>query len=142
VSEKPDGVSTLAQILKNADVSFGEKILKRLDADDPLLSTELQERLYTLDDVVRAENRTIADKLRGMTDYDIAILLKGRPDDFVNKIMANLSSTRKSQVRAESDFLGPIRKKDADIVLNAFLSWFRAGRENGEILLEGDDLVV
>jgi flagellar motor switch protein FliG len=139
-TNEPDGKSTLAAILKHTDISFGEKILGQLAESDADLSSDIKEKLYTLDDVVNAEDKPIQLKLQNMNAKDIAILIKGRPEAFAEKILGNMSAHRRSEVREESDFAGPITKKDSEAAMRAFMEWFRGAREKGEIIL-GDDFV-
>jgi flagellar motor switch protein FliG len=137
-----DGVAALAEILKNTDVSFGDKIISSLAEDDPLLSRTLKERLYTLDDVCRAEDKPIAEKLADMTEKDIVLLIRGRPDAFVEKILSNVSAGRRALIREENDVMGAVLKSNAEAVLKDFLQWFREKREKGEVLFLDDELVV
>jgi flagellar motor switch protein FliG len=137
-----DGMGALAAILKHADISFGDKILKDLSDEDPDLSRNLKERLYTLDDVVKAEDKPIQEKLHSMGIHDIAILIKGRNEEFSNKVLSNISAGRRSEVREELNFMGPITKKDSDAALKLFMEWFRNEREEGHILMLGDEDLV
>jgi flagellar motor switch protein FliG len=140
--DKPDGLNTLAKILKESDISFGEKILEELDREDPSLGSELKHKLYTIDDICKADDKAIAAKLREMREADIALLIRGRPQNFVDKIMKNLSAHRKILVQQENEFMGPVHRKDCDAALGNFLAWFRHGKETGDILSEGEDIVV
>jgi flagellar motor switch protein FliG len=90
--------------------------------------------------VVNAADKPIQLKLQNMSAKDIATLIKGRPEAFAEKLYRNMSSHRRDEVREESDFMGPITKKDSEAAMRAFMEWFRAAREKGEIIL-GDDLV-
>ncbi|MDR1212220.1 MAG: flagellar motor switch protein FliG [Spirochaetaceae bacterium] len=137
-----DGPAALAAILKQGDLRFGERILSELEEDDPGLGREMQERLNTIDDVVRAEDKPLAAKLRSMTDRDIALLIKGKGEAFAQKIYANLSANRKTQVREEGEILGAVPKRDVDDVTGEFLTWFRLNREEGKILLLDDNDIV
>ncbi|GHU40308.1 flagellar motor switch protein FliG [Spirochaetia bacterium] len=141
VTKDLDGMGALAAILKNTDVSFGDKILMDLSEQDPDLSKNLKERLYTLDDVCSAEDKPIQKKLHSMNSRDIAVLIKGRGDNFTEKILANISSGRRAEVRDELSFMGAIPKRDADAAVKKFMDWFRSERETGHILMIGDDLV-
>ena len=136
-----DGMGALAAILKHADVSFGDKILNELAESDVDLSQNIKERLFTLDDVLAADDRPIREKLQGMDAREIAVLVKGRPAPFAEKILSNISANRRSEVKMESDIIGPITKKDSEAAIKAFMDWFREGREKGAILLLGDDFV-
>ena len=137
-----DGVAALAEILKNSDVSFGDKIISSLAEDDPLLSRTLKERLYTLDDVCRAEDKPIAEKLAVMSEKDIVLLIRNRPDAFAEKILSNVSAGRRALIREENDILGAVLKSDTDAALKDFLQWFRDKREKGEVFFLDDELVV
>ena len=136
-----DGMGALASILKQSDVAFGDKILAELDDADPELGRELKERLYTLEDVVKSDNKALRVKLHGMSVKELAVLIKGRDEPFRDKILANISANRKIEVHEELDLMGPIPKKDSEASLKAFMDWFREGREEGTILMLGDELV-
>lgn len=136
-----DGPGALAAILKHSDVSFGDKILSELAESDADLSRDIKERLYTPDDVVKAEDKPIQEKLRTMESRDIAVLIRGRPSGFVEKIMSNISANRRAEVRTESDMQVSVLKKDAEKAITEFMEWFRTEREKGAILMLGDELV-
>jgi flagellar motor switch protein FliG len=142
-TEDIDGRSALTAILKSSDISFGDRILAELEDNDPDLGRDLKERLYTLEDVVKAEDRPLQEKLRDLSDKEIVLLLKGRSEAFSQKIFANLSSHRQAQVREEAELLGPVPKKDADAAARDFLAWFRLNREEGRILLvDSEDVII
>jgi flagellar motor switch protein FliG len=137
-----DGVAALAEILKNTDVAFGDKIIANLADEDPLLSRTLKERLYTLNDVCRAEDKPIAEKLANMAEKDIVLLIRGRPTSFVEKIMSNISAGRRALVHEEDNIMGAVLKSETETAIKDFLQWFRDKREKGEVLFLDDELVV
>ena len=142
-AKKIDGKGVLAEILKHSDLAFGGRLLEELEENDPSLSKEMKDRLYTLDDVCNAADRPIQEKLRAMEDRDIALLLKGRNEEFTGKIFRNLSSVRADRIREEIEIMGPVPKKEADAAAGEFLAWFRLNREEGRILmLSGEDVLV
>ncbi|MDR1466304.1 MAG: flagellar motor switch protein FliG [Treponema sp.] len=142
-TEEINGMSTLADILKASSASFGEKMLENLAQEDLMLSYSLRATLYTLDDVVKADDRVIEDKLRGMSEKEIVYLVKGRSRLFIEKIMSNISAPRRAMIREESDIIGLIPHIEAERVATDFLAWFRRGREKGTITLIDDrDLVI
>ena len=138
-----DGRGILAAILKHSDISFGGLLLDELEENDPSLGREMKDRLYTLEDVCDASDRPIQDKLRTMDNREIALLLRGRSDEFTRKIMWNLSSARAAQVKEESEIIGAVPKIEAEAAAREFLAWFRVNREEGRILmLSGEDVLV
>ena len=140
---EPDGKGVLAAILKHSDLAFGGRLLEELEEEDPSLSREMKDRLYTLEDVTGAADRPIQEKLRTMDDRDIALLLRGRSEAFTNKILGNISSARKERVKEESEIMGPAPKIETEAAAREFLAWFRLNREEGRILmLSGEDVLV
>jgi flagellar motor switch protein FliG len=137
-----DGRGALAAILKQSDLSFGDRIIQELDEEDPELSQELKERLNTLEDVIKAEDRPLQEKLRSMTDRDLALLLKGKTPEFTEKILSNLSAQRRAILGEEIRFLGAVPRRDVDAAAKSFLAWFRENREEGRILLIDDEDVI
>jgi flagellar motor switch protein FliG len=137
-----DGRGALAAILKQSDLSFGDRIIQELDQEDPELSQALKERLNTLEDVIKAEDRPIQEKLRSMTDRDLALLLKGKTPEFAEKILSNISAQRRLVVQEEGRIMGAVPRRDVDDIAKSFLAWFRENREEGRILLIDDEDVI
>jgi len=134
-----DGMQALTAILKQGDYTFGDKIIKDLETDSPDISKKLKDRLYTLDDVLEAFDKPLAEKLSTMTEPEIAILLKGRSPEFCEKILSNVSSRRRVIIREEGDIMGPISKHESVQAASDFLAWFRLARANGELALKSDE---
>jgi len=137
-----DGKGVLAAILKQSDLSFGGRLLEELEENDPSLSREMKDRLYTLEDVAGAADRPIQEKLRSMDDREIALLLRGRSETFTQKILWNLSTGRADRIKEESEIMGPVPKIEAEAAAREFLAWFRLNREEGRILMLKDEDVV
>jgi len=133
-----NGIQTLAAILKQGEYSFGDRLLSELEDEDPKIGKELKEQLYTLDDVIITVDRPIQEKLKRMTDTEIAVLLKGRKDSFREKILSCVSEGRRKIILEEFEILGPVPKRDCDAAAKDFLSWFRLAREHGNIILKSD----
>jgi flagellar motor switch protein FliG len=137
-----DGMSALTDILKASDVSFGDRILSSLENEEPELGQDLKGRLHTLEEVIKAQDRPIQEKLAAMPDKEIVLLLKNRSGEFTEKILSNVSAQRRAQIREETDIMGPILKKEADAAARDFLDWFTVEREAGQIILSDDEDIL
>lgn len=134
-----DGRGVLAEILKKMDFSSEQEILDNLRESDPDLTEELQTRLFTVDDVVNADDRFIQNMLREMPDIDIAYLIAGHPDSFRQKILGNLSSVRAGLILDEEQMHKPMRKSDCNQVTQKFLNTLRHAWEDGKLVISGRD---
>ena len=140
---KIDGRGVLAAILKHSDLAFGGRLLEEIEEDDPSLSRDMKDRLYTLEDICGAADRPIQEKLRSMDDREIAMLLHAGSEAFTRKILGNLSANRTNRVKEESEIMGAVPKLEREAAARDFLSWFRMNREEGRIVMQsGEDVMV
>jgi len=143
-AENIDGRNALAQILKKMDAGAENDILTYLSEDDPDLGQDLRSRLFTMDDVVKSDDRFVREKLREMSETDIAYLIAGKPDDFREKILSNISAGRRAEVRAQEDILKPMRRSDCERITSEFFSKLRRAFEEGHLIIKdrNDDVFV
>lgn len=143
-AENIDGRNALAQILKKMDAGAENDILGYLSEGDPDLGQDLRSRLFTMDDVINADDRFIQDKLHEMSEVDIAYLVAAKPENFREKILSNISSGRRQEVFAQEDILKPMRRSDCEKITSEFFSRLRRAYENGKLIIKGrnDDTFV
>ncbi len=143
-AENIDGRNALAQILKKMDIGSENDILSYLSEDDPDLGQDLRSRLFTMDDVIKADDRFVQQRLREMSEVDIAYLIAGKPDDFRDKILDNISSGRRAEVLDQEDILKPMRRSDCEKITSEFFSKLRRAYEEGHLIIKdrNDDVFV
>lgn len=143
-AENIDGRNALAQILKKMDVKSENDILSYLSEDDPDLGQDLRSRLFTMDDVIKSDDRFIQEKLREMSESDIAYLIAGKNDDFRSKILENISSGKRQEVLYQEDILKPMRRSDCERITSEFFSKLRRAFEDGHLIIKdrNDDIFV
>jgi len=141
-TEEVDGEAALAGILRHVDPRLEERVLDALADENPELSRNVRERLFTLDDVLRVPDKELQKALRDFQDRDIALFLKGRDEDFKEKVLRNVSSNRRTMIVDEYSILGAVRREDAVEAAAEFLSYLKRAWEDGDIALEGDDDLV
>ena len=136
-AQKIDGRNALAQILKKMDSGAESDILKSLSAEDPDLGYDLKKRLFTLDDVIAADDKFVQKQLREFNDEDIAYLIAAKSDDFRNKILDNISNSRRNEVLEQEEILKPMRKSTCEDITNKFVGILRRAYEDGDLIIKG-----
>ena len=136
-TEHIDGRNALAQILKKMDSGAESDILKSLSAEDPDLGLDLKKRLFTLDDVIAADDKFVQKQLREFNDEDIAYLIAAKSDDFRNKILDNISNSRRNEVLEQEEILKPMRKSTCEDITNKFVGILRRAYEDGDLIIKG-----
>jgi len=134
-----DGRGALAEILKKMDAGAEKEILSTLAESDPELGNDIRERLFTIDDIVCVDDRFIQEKLREMSEMDIAFLIAAKPENFRQKILSNVSKGRGDLILEEENMAKPMRRKDIDDITDIFFSALRRAWEDGKIIIKGRD---
>lgn len=143
-AENIDGRNALAQILKKMDAGSESDIIKMLSEDDPDLGQDLRQRLFTLEDVINADDRFVQQKLQQMEESEIAYLLAGKTMEFREKILSNISAGRRAEVREQENILKPMRRSECERITSQFFSALRREYENGHLIIKdrNDDVFV
>lgn len=134
-----DGRSALAEILRKMDPISEKNILNNLSNFDSDLEHDMRKRLFTLTDVLHADDLFIQKRLNIMTEHDIAVLICGKKEDFRKKILANISRGRGATVLDEEALGKPFSKKESNTVTNAFISYLRESWERGDLIMTDRD---
>lgn len=134
-----DGRGALADILKRMSSDSEKDILSTLENTDPELGKDLRQRLFTIDDILRSDDRFLQKKLQTMEDTEIAFLIAGKKDLFRQKILSNISKGRTDAVLEEEVLRKPMKKRDVDEITDVFFSYLRRSWEKGDLILHGDD---
>lgn len=139
-----DGRNALAQILKKMDPKSESDILKNLSNDDPDLGQDMKQRLFTIDDIVNADDRFVQGTLQKMDNGEIALLIAGKPDDFRKKILSNISTARSDIIIEDEQLKKPVLRADSEKVTSRFLYTMRQAYEDGKFIIKGrsDDIYV
>lgn len=133
--DRIDGRAALAEILKKMDPTSERGILESLDKADSELGKDIKERLFTIDDVVWADDRFLQEALRDMEDRTIALLLFGKGEPFRKKVFDNISRSRGALVLEEGSLLSPSSRTEASLVTAEFHAKMRAAWEEGRLVL-------
>jgi flagellar motor switch protein FliG len=137
-----DGASVLAGILKHVGGGLEDSILSGIEEDNPELSRDIRERLFTADDIHRVGDRDVQKGLRDLGERDIALVLKGKSQTFRDKLLANVSQSKKTIILEEYEIMGTVRRDEVEKATRSFLEYFKRRWEAGDLVLEGDEDLI
>ena len=121
------------------DLGAEKEILDDLERFDPALKADLQKSLFTADDVANCDDRFLQEKLRGMSDKEIAFLIADKNDAFRKKIFTNVSVGRGDRILEEESASKPMIRRDVEAITKTFLETLRAAWQNGTLRVLGRD---
>lgn len=131
------GAKSVAEILNMASRSTEKTILADLEKRNPELATEIKNLMFTFDDVVLLDDRSIQRVLREIDTKDLTLALKVSNDDLKEAILRNMSERAGNLVKEELEFMGPVRLKDVEEAQMKIVEVVRTLEEDGEIVISG-----
>jgi flagellar motor switch protein FliG len=102
-----DGMDAIVGILTSVDQRTEKQVIEKLAASSPELAEEIRSRLFTFENLVSLEARSLQEILR-RADHDTLVLaLKGKPAEVVERFVAQLTERRATQLLEDLAALGP-----------------------------------
>lgn len=135
VTEEIDGKSALAGILKNMGMGAERSILENLEKSDPELYADIKDRLFGEDTLLHLDDRGLQEVLRDYGDSEIALILKGKPEEIRLKLLANVSERRRVIIEDESLQLGTVKRADVEKATKEFLKYLQDQVLEGKLIL-------
>ncbi|HTV10774.1 MAG TPA: flagellar motor switch protein FliG [Acidimicrobiales bacterium] len=138
-----DPVKPLVEILARADAETERTIMARIDEVDEKLAQEIRQRLFTIEDLLKLEDKALQLLLRQVDTRELAMAMKGTSDVLRERIFSNLSERATENLREEMDLLGPQRLTDVEKSRKEIVRTVRQLEQEGSIVLsrETDDYI-
>ncbi|HTW13765.1 MAG TPA: flagellar motor switch protein FliG [Nocardioides sp.] len=141
---KVGGLDPLVNIINRSDRSTERQIVEGLEALDQALADEVKSRMFMFEDVVQLDDRSVQQVLRQVDTAQLALALKGVPDNVRDKITRNLSSRAGESLVEEIELMGPVRLTQVEEAQQGIIRTIRQLEEQGQIMVRrgGDDEFV
>ena len=110
------GASAIAEILSHSDRQTERQILGELESQDSELGEQIRANLFTFDDVIALDARSLQQILRRVPTSTLAAALKGAQldSDAMAHIRGNLTERGAQTLDEELEVLGAIRTSQVD----------------------------
>jgi flagellar motor switch protein FliG len=139
------GLDPLVDIINRADRATERLIVEALEARDPVLAEQVKAKMFVFEDIVSLDDRSIQQMLRQVETADLAVAIKGVPENVRLKITSNLSARASAMLLEEVDMLGPVRMRQVEESQTKIIQVIRRLEESGQITIDrggDDDFVV
>jgi flagellar motor switch protein FliG len=138
------GASAIAEILSHGDRNTERQILGQLEVEDHALAERIRANLFTFEDVIALDDRSLQQILRKVPPPTLAKALKGAnlDDDALNRIRQNLSERASQSLDEELAVVGTIRTSQVDEAQADVVRAARELDEEGVIVIARDDEVI
>ncbi len=131
------GAEAVAEVLNLASRTAEKTILADLEKRNPELATEIKNLMFTFDDLILLDDRSVQRVMREIDTKDLSISLKVANDELKESIFRNMSERAANLIKEELEFMGPVRLKDVEEAQMKIVDIVRSLEEDGEIVISG-----
>lgn len=131
------GVKNAANIMNFLDPAIESRILEQIRKADAALGGTIQDLMFTFDNFLDLDDRSVQSLLREIPGDRLVIALKGADEAVREKIFRNMSKRAAEMLREDLESKGPVRLSDVEAAQKEILGTVRRMADNGEIAIGG-----
>jgi flagellar motor switch protein FliG len=138
------GVKLMAEILNRMNRTNESAIISSLDGSDPELAAQIRGLMFTFEDILKLDDRSMQELLREVSSEDLAKALKVVVAESCEKVYKNMSKRGADMLKEDIEMMAPIRLSEVEKSQRAILDVCKRLEGEGRIQLsreEGDALV-
>ncbi len=136
-AETGDMIDRASTILQSVDHALSEDILQAIDEQSPELGTELRDRLFKFDDIIRLNDMDMRRIMQEINMDTLAIALRTAPMDVREKFFSNMSKRAAQGIKEDMEFSSKVKLSEVDIKQKEITTIIRELDAQGEISIHG-----
>lgn len=139
------GPKAVAEVLNHADKTVEARIFEEIDKVDPELVEEIRTLMFTFDDCMKLDDRSLQTLLKEVQREDLLLSLKTAAGPLKEKIFRNVSSRAAEILKEDMAAAGPVRLKEVESAQARVIGTLRELEAEGKVvILAGgkDDVLV
>jgi len=110
-------------------------VLDQLAETNAELAEEIRLLLFTFEDVIKLDDRSIQMVLKEVDQKDLAIALRGVGNDVRERVFSNMSERGAEMLKEEIEFQPPQRRRVVEEAQGRIVASIRRLEESGEIII-------
>ena len=119
------------------DHALSQNILQAIDEKSPALGTDLRDRLFKFDDIVRLNDMDMRRIMQEVNMDTLAIALRTAPMDVREKFFGNMSKRAAQGIKEDMGFSSKIKLSEVEVKQKEITSLIRDLDGRGEISIRG-----
>jgi flagellar motor switch protein FliG len=139
------GVESLVDILNRADRTTERNVLDQLAESDAELAEEIRMMLFVFEDIVKLDDRSVQLLLKEVDQKDLALALRGVPEEVRDKVLSNMSQRAAEMLVEEMEYQPPQLRRVVEEAQGRIVAKVRQLEEAEAIVIgrgDGEDELV
>ena len=129
------GVKVMSEILNRMSRSNENAILTSLEEEDAELAAQLRGLMFTFDNVLKLDDKSLQELLREISTEDLAKALKLIDESIREKIYKNMSRRGAEMLKEDIEMMPPIRLSEVEASQRTILDVTKKLESEGKILI-------
>ncbi len=131
------GVNKVVEILGRLEKGADRAILANLEATDPEMAEEIRKKMFTFEDLVCLDNRSLQMVLREINNDTLTLALKSATEEIREKIYGNISERAAEMIQEDLEAMGPVRLSEVEAMQQTVLQVALKLEEEGQLVIPG-----
>jgi flagellar motor switch protein FliG len=131
------GLRRAADILNFMDSASEELVLRGVREFDESLGDRIQELMFTFDNLVDLDDRSLQRVLREVTGEQLILSMKGASSEVKAHILRNMSKRASESLLEDLEARGPVRLSEVEAAQKEVLAQVRRLADAGEVVIGG-----
>lgn len=131
------GVKAAADILNYMGGAVEASVLANIREHDAELAQKIQDQMFTFDNILELDDRSVQLLLREIQSETLIIALKGTSQELKDLIFKNMSTRAAEALKEDLDAKGPVRLSEVEAEQKEILKIVRKLVDEGQIILGG-----
>jgi flagellar motor switch protein FliG len=131
------GAKTAANILNYMAGATEASVLANIREHDPDLAQKIQDQMFTFDNILELDDRSVQLLLREVQSESLIVALKGTSQELKDKIFKNMSTRAAEALKEDLDAKGAVRLSEVEGEQKEILKIIRRLADEGQIILGG-----
>lgn len=132
-TQKSDSAAMLAEIFNNFNNASESRFMSMLEANIPEAAAKIKDMMFTFNDIIKLDQRSIIRLLKDVERYDLTFALKGTSDELKNIIFSGLSKRAVEILQDDIQTLGRVRLSEVETARSKIVNTAKRLIDNGEI---------
>lgn len=129
------GLDKVVDLLNHLSNNIDVDILDNIEEDDPDMVEEIRKLMFTFENLVALDGRSLQMILREVNNDSLTLALKTASDEIKEKIFANMSARAADMIRDDLDAMGPVRLSEVEAMQQAIVKIAMKLEEEGKLVL-------
>jgi flagellar motor switch protein FliG len=131
------GVDKVVEILSRMEKGADQIILTGIEAADADLAEEIRRRMFTFEDLVALDGRSMQTVLREVSTDSLTLALKTASDELKSKIYSNISQRAADMMEEDLDAMGPRKLSEVEVMQMEIVKVALKLEEEGTLVIPG-----